>query len=154
MTTEAPHSILRRGLLPAALAAAALTIALAPIPASAGEPVERRIRIEARSFAFTPEIVRVQPGDRVLLEVVSTDVVHGVYLDGYGLSVSADPGQTARLDFVADRTGSYRIRCSVTCGPLHPFMIGRLEVGPNLLLARAASLLVLAAVGGLLWTRR
>lgn len=154
MKAESPQPILRRWLLPAALAAAALTIALAPIPASAGEPVERRIRLDARSYAFTPAVIRVQPGDRVALEVVSTDVVHGVYLDGYGLSVTADPGQTARLEFVADRPGTFRIRCSVTCGPLHPFMIGKLEVGPNLLLARAAGLLVLAAVGGLLWTRR
>jgi heme/copper-type cytochrome/quinol oxidase subunit 2 len=144
----------RRWALAAALAAAGLTIALAPIPVVGRPPAERHVRLEARSYAFTPPIVHVQPGDRVVLEVVSTDVVHGIYVEGYDLSITADPGQTARLDFVADRAGSFRIRCSVTCGPLHPFMIGKLAVGTNLLFMRAAGLLALAALAGFLWVLR
>jgi heme/copper-type cytochrome/quinol oxidase subunit 2 len=108
----------------------------------------------ASSFQYAPAIVRVQPGDRVTLELVSTDVVHGLYLDGYDRRVSADPGQTARLTFVADRTGTFRFRCSVTCGPLHPFMIGKLVVGTNWLAWRAVGLAILAAAAGLFGVRR
>jgi len=61
-----------------------------------------------------------ESGDHVTIDLVSTDVVHGLYLDGYDLNVTADPGQTATLSFVADRSGSFRFRCSVTCGALHP----------------------------------
>jgi hypothetical protein len=76
------------------------------------------------------------------------DVVHGLSIDGYKLATTADPGQTARLTFVADRRGSFRFRCTMTCGNLHPFMIGKLQVGQNTLLWRAILLSGLALVGG------
>src|SRR3990172_7920243 len=66
-------------------------------------------------------------------------------LDGYDLNTTADPGQPAQLTFTADKTGAFRFRCSVTCGALHPFMIGKLTVGANDLLWRAIGLAVLAA---------
>jgi heme/copper-type cytochrome/quinol oxidase subunit 2 len=53
------------------------------------------------------------------------------------------------LTFVADKEGSFRLRCSVTCGAFHPFMTGKLEVGQNLLIWRATALAVLAAVASL-----
>ncbi len=128
-------------------------ILLLPAPPSVS-PADRTVQILASSFQYAPAIVRVQPGDRVTLELVSTDVVHGLYLDGYDLRVSADPGQTARLSFVADRNGTFRFRCSVTCGPLHPFMIGKLVVGTNWLAWRVVGLAILAAAAGLLGVRR
>lgn len=87
---------------------------------------------------FTPSIIRLDRGARVTLELHSTDVAHGLYLDGYGLSATADPGQPAELTFTADRPGAFRFRCSVTCGSLHPFLIGRIIVGPSYLFLRAA----------------
>lgn len=136
------------------LALAVIVILVAPVPSHGPDPVERTLRIEASSFSYAPATVKVNPGDRVAIELVATDVVHGLYIDGYDLSLTADPGQTARLSFVADKPGSFRFRCSVTCGPLHPFMVGKLMVGWNRLLWRAAALTVLVAVGGLLLARR
>src|SRR5690606_37192484 len=114
---------------------------------AAAEPGERRVlRIEASQYQFDPGVVHVNRGDHVTIELVATDVVHGLYIDGYGLQASADPGQTARLTFVADRAGTFRVRCSVTCGAMHPFMIGKLRVGHNPLLWGGAGLVVLAAL--------
>ena len=121
-------------------------VLLAPFPVRPPEPTHRTIRLEASQFAYTPGIIRVNPGDTVTIELVSMDVVHGFYLDGYDASVTADPGQTASLTFTAGRSGSYRFRCNVTCGPLHPFMVGRFQVGPNMLLWRLVALAVLAAL--------
>jgi cytochrome c oxidase subunit 2 len=137
-----------------ALAGLALLVAWAPLPVRAAPPAERTIRLEARSFEYTPPVIHVNQGDQVTLEIVSTDVVHGIYIDGYGLQVSADPGQTARLTFIADRAGSFRFRCSVNCGALHPFMIGQLKVGPNALLWRGVGLTILAAFAGWLYHRQ
>ena len=128
------------------LAALALAVAFAPVPVTAA-PVERTVRIEAGDYAFAPEALRVNPGDRVTIELVAMDVAHGLSIDGYAVDLHAEPGQTARVTFTADRPGAFKMRCSVACGNLHPFMTGKFEVGPNLLLYRAVGLvgLLLAA---------
>jgi heme/copper-type cytochrome/quinol oxidase subunit 2 len=137
-----------------ALVVVGLAIAFLPVPVGATLPTERHVRIEARSFAFSPSVITVNPGDRVTIELVAMDVVHGLSIDGYNLSVSADPGRTARLTFVADRVGTFRFRCAVACGALHPFMLGKFVVGQNMLGWRAAGLMVLAVITGLGFKRR
>jgi len=130
----------------------ALAILLVPVPTTGGEPTARTVRIEAGQFAYDPGVVAVNEGDIVTLEVVAADVVHGLYLDGYDLEVTADPGQTARLTFVADRPGTFRFRCSISCGAMHPFMIGKLTVGNNSgnnYLWRGIGLGVLVMIGGI-----
>lgn len=118
-----------------------------PVGVFASSPTDRTIRIEAGRFAFTPGQVRVNPGDRVTFEIVAQDVSHGIHIDGYNLEAAAEPGRTARLSFVADQPGMFRFRCSVTCGPLHPFMIGKFAVGPNWLLVKAlTSAVAIAAI--------
>jgi heme/copper-type cytochrome/quinol oxidase subunit 2 len=127
---------------------AGLLVAFTPLPITRDEPTIRIFHVDATSFAFSPAEIKVNPGDQVTIELTSSDVVHGLYLDGYDLQISADPGQTTELTFIADQVGNFRFRCSVTCGDLHPFMIGKLHVGPNLLLWRGAGLAILAALAG------
>jgi heme/copper-type cytochrome/quinol oxidase subunit 2 len=127
----------------------AVLILAVPLPAGLAAPAERTFHIQASRFQYLPAVLKVNPGDRVTLELAATDVVHGLSIDGYDLEMTADPGQTARLTFVADRPGAFRFRCSVTCGNLHPFMIGKLYVGQNLLFWRAALLAVLAVFLGI-----
>jgi cytochrome c oxidase subunit 2 len=126
---------------------AILLVAFAPLPGSQSEPTERTFRIEASSYEFSPGVIRANPGDQVTIELTSMDVVHGLYLDGYGLEVDADPGQIEILTFTADRSGTFRFRCSVTCGDLHPFMIGKLHIGPNTLLWRGIGFGVISLIG-------
>jgi heme/copper-type cytochrome/quinol oxidase subunit 2 len=127
------------------LAALGIAVVLLAPNRAAAAPSTRLFRVEAGGFAYAPAIVRVNAGDRVTLEVAATDVVHGLYIDGYDLSITAEPGQTARLTFTAARPGVFRLRCSVTCGPLHPFMIGKLYVGPGLAWWRGLAVLGVAA---------
>ncbi|HET7010474.1 MAG TPA: cupredoxin domain-containing protein [Anaerolineales bacterium] len=131
MSRASLQSLARGKLLPAVLGLAGLVVVFSPSSAAPASPVDRTLRLEARSFEYSPSVLTVNRGDRVTLEVVALDVVHGVHIDGLGVEVTADPGQTARLSFVADRAGAFTIRCNVTCGPLHPFMLGRLSVAPS-----------------------
>jgi len=126
---------------------AGLAVAFAPLPVPAIAPQARTSRIDARQFAYSPSELHVNPGDTVTIQLVSADVVHGLYVDGYDVSVEADPGQTTTLTFTADKPGSFRFRCNVTCGAMHPFMIGKLNVGSNNWLYRSIGLAMLAIVG-------
>jgi len=144
---------LRRSVPFVPLGLAALAIVFVPGPAVPSPSGERMVHVEATNFEFLPGVIRADPGERITLELSSSDVVHGLYLEQYDLSLTAEPGQTARLTFIADRAGSFRFRCSVTCGALHPFMIGILRVGPNWLLWRAIGLSLLAALVGALTFR-
>jgi heme/copper-type cytochrome/quinol oxidase subunit 2 len=112
----------------AALIASIISLLPSPQPAYESDVL---VSIEASQYAYDPNIIEVNQGQRVTLELSSADVVHGIYLDGYDLEVAADPGQKNSLSFIADQSGSFSLRCSVTCGPLHPFMIGQLSVEPN-----------------------
>ena len=122
------------------LALLALGIIFFPAAAWPAVPRDRHIHLAAGSFAFQPGVVRANPGDRITLELAPTDVVHGLYLDGYELSLIADPGQSASLTFTADRSGTFRFRCAVNCGALHPFMTGKLVVGSNRIFQRTLAL--------------
>ena len=136
------------------VAVAAAIVAFAPLPSiGRGNPSKHVIRIEASQFSYSPSVVSVQPGDTVTLELVSTDVVHGLYVDGYGVSVQADPGQTKSITFIANQPGSFRFRCNVTCGAMHPFMIGKLQVGQNTALLRSAGFLLVGTIGVLLFRK-
>lgn len=99
---------------------------------------------------FTPEVIEVEKGDRVRLNLQALDVDHGFYLDGYNIDVTV-PGLLAikSVEFVADRAGAYRFRCSTTCGPFHPFMIGKLVVRPNYRFWAALGSVALAPVATL-----
>ena len=133
--------------------ACALLILFAPLPVPGTAPIDRHLRIEASLFQFTPGELMINPGDRVTVELVSTDVVHGFSLDGYDFDLKSDPGQTATGTFVADQAGVFRFRCSVACGNLHPFMIGKLQVGPNFLLIRGIGLGLLVVIAAV-WSTR
>ena len=128
------------------LAPAGLVVAFAPLPVPSIAPQERTFQIEARQIAYSPSELQVNAGDKVIIQLVSTDVVHGLYIDGYNVSVEADPGQSKTLTFTGNKPGSFRFRCNVTCGAMHPFMIGKLTVGTNDWLFRSIGLALLAAV--------
>lgn len=129
----------------------ALGALLLPLPLANPTPAARTVEVEAHNFGFTPARIRVNRGDTVTLVLRSADVTHGLYVDGYGVNMSAVPGLSEQATFTADRTGSYRFRCSVSCGTLHPFMIGQLEVAPNSRYLRSLSLAAVVAVGALLF---
>ena len=92
---------------------------------------EKFFEVKAKKFSYTPNIIEVNKGELVRIRLVSEDVHHGFFIDGYGISTSAHPGQEGSLKFTADKPGRFSFRCSVTCGEFHPYMVGYLVVKPN-----------------------
>lgn len=127
---------------------------LLPFPTSGAKT--RQFTLSAEQFAYSPYRLRVNKGDTVILRLEPQDVTHGLYIDGYGLETNASPDETAVLEFVADKPGTFRFRCSVTCGSLHPFMIGQLSVEPNAPFAGSAIATLLAGLGAVAygWWRK
>jgi heme/copper-type cytochrome/quinol oxidase subunit 2 len=72
-------------------------------------------------------------------------------VDGYDVNIQAEPGKSAKVTFVADQEGTFKFRCSVSCGTLHPFMIGELNVEPNLPLVRALAATLIVALGAVIY---
>lgn len=141
----------RRTVVAGGLTLALTILALAaPLPLPRSAPRQQRIELDARMFAFEPARLEVNQGDEITLVLHSEDVVHGLFVDGYAVNIIAEPGKPAEATFVADHRGKFRYRCSITCGSLHPFMIGEMVVGPNLPFWRALAALAIVAIGSLI----
>jgi heme/copper-type cytochrome/quinol oxidase subunit 2 len=131
-----------------ALPLAAVMIVVIWWPGGTGTaPTTHEIAIDAAEFAYTPGRIEVQQGDRVIITLTASDVVHGFALDGHDINVRVIPGISERIEFTAEQAGKFRFRCSVSCGSLHPFMIGELVVTPNAPFGKAAVLVIVALTG-------
>jgi plastocyanin len=127
---------------------------------------QRLITIRARKYAYKPETIRVNKGDVVHLRLISDDVIHGFYLEGYDIDAEVQPltakvilrrpsrpGESREVDeivFTASHEGKFRYRCSHTCGYLHPFMLGEMIVAPNRLLPVGQGMVLGVLLGGIL----
>lgn len=78
---------------------------------------------------WTPDLIRVQKGERVRLRLTSADVVHGFAIPKLGLDAGwVEPGQVKELEFVAGQPGRYSFLCTVYCEAGHWRMRGVLEI--------------------------
>jgi heme/copper-type cytochrome/quinol oxidase subunit 2 len=75
-------------------------------------------------------VLEVSKGDRVVLRLRSSDVVHGFSLKDFGVFVSdgIQPGKTVIVFFTADKVGSFTFSCNAICGDNHQNMQGTLVV--------------------------
>lgn len=128
------------------LIVSSLLVAFLPFPVAGDMGKNQVIDIQASQFQFDPGTIKVKHGDQVTINLTSLDVAHGIFLDGYGVDLKVDPGQTKSFTFSANRSGSFRFRCSVSCGALHPFMIGKIRVGQNLIFLRGVGLSAIAMI--------
>ena len=83
---------------------------------------------------YEPEIVEVNKGDRVVLNLTNLertyDATHGFALPGYNITSSIEAGETVTLDFVADKEGVFSFYCTEFCSALHLEMAGYFLVKP------------------------
>jgi len=112
---------------------------------------EQHIELRAERYSYSPNIINVNRGDEVTIRLVSTDVTHGFFLDGYDITLYAAPGDPQEISFTADKSGKFSFRCAITCGEFHPYMIGYFRVAPNTTLYAGLAVFGLAGIAYLLY---
>jgi cytochrome c oxidase subunit 2 len=96
------------------------------------EPETKTFEVVARRFAFEPDTIEVNEGDRVRLLVRSADGPHGVEIKQFKVKKAvprAKPGDSpVEIEFTASAAGTFPILCSEYCGNGHKDMTGTLVV--------------------------
>jgi cytochrome c oxidase subunit 2 len=88
----------------------------------------RVIHVTARRFEYDPSVIRVRPGEPVVLELEAVDRKHGFSIPDLHIRADVDPGRTERLALPGVAAGTYAFGCDVFCGSHHEEMAGALVV--------------------------
>ena len=92
----------------------------------------RSFEVVASKFKFEPSVLEVDEGDRVVITFTSADVKHGFELKPFKVKARIPAGgEPVTVEFVADKAGTFRFKCSEYCGPRHGGMRGQLVVRPR-----------------------
>lgn len=107
------------------------------------------VEMTAKKYDFSPSVVHVKAGTKVVLKITATDRSHGFRIptvpDGSsndsaaGLVLASpapkncyrlDKGQPVSIEIEAKTPGTYTFKCCVHCGMGHGSMKGQLIVDP------------------------
>ena len=113
------------------LAAAAAILALGSTlsyVAVHAAPRPQVIKINAKRFDYTPGNLRVKKGEAVVFELSSRDVVMGFNLPDFSVRGDMIPEKVTRVQFIADKTGTFTFFCDIFCGTGHEEMHGTVTV--------------------------
>lgn len=83
------------------------------------------------AWAFQPSEVRVPAGSEVTFIATTTDVIHGVHIEGTRVNFMLIPGQIARVTYTFSEPGEHLIICHEYCGAGHHLMYGTVIVEPR-----------------------
>ena len=94
-----------------------------------------RVSMSAIRSHFNPEHITVNQGDKVTMYITNVerarDATHGFAIDGYNINLSLEPGESTKVEFVADKPGVFPFYCTEFCSALHLEMMGYLLVKPG-----------------------
>ncbi|MDP3970186.1 MAG: cupredoxin domain-containing protein [bacterium] len=88
----------------------------------------KEFNIVATQYNYEPSTITVNEGDTVIINFTSTDVEHGISISEFGVSEVVSPGEITKIEFIADKSGTYTMSCNVYCGSGHSSMEGTLIV--------------------------
>ncbi|NQT46178.1 MAG: cupredoxin domain-containing protein [Candidatus Omnitrophica bacterium] len=88
----------------------------------------RVVKVRAFKYGFDPDPIVVKVGEKVRLEVTSSDVRHGLGISDIDVNVLTLKGKTGVAEFIAEEAGEFHVHCSVYCGAGHGKMHGLLVV--------------------------
>ncbi len=98
------------------------------VTSSFADQPEQVIKITAKKFEYTPSEIRVKKGVPVVLELTSSDRLHGFNCPELGIRSDINPGKIARVRFTPPRSGTFVFFCDIFCGEGHEDMSGKIIV--------------------------
>ncbi len=99
-----------------------------PVLAASDPPAEITIKITAKRFEYSPNVITLKKGVPVVLELTSLDRLHGFNCPGLKLRSDIPPGKVTQLRFTPDKVGEFPFHCDVFCGSGHEHMAGKFIV--------------------------
>lgn len=70
--------------------------------------------VDGKNFSFSPSTLTVNKGDKVKITLRNSDGLHDLVIDEFKVRTPRiNAGQTAVVEFTADKTGSFFYYCSV-----------------------------------------
>lgn len=94
-----------------------------PVDQPASEPAGSEVReiiITASNFEFDPKEIRVKKGEKIKLTFENKEGAHGLSIP----DLNIDLKQPGSVEFMAEQTGEFAMKCSVMCGAGHAKMTG------------------------------
>ena len=89
----------------------------------------KEVQITAKKYEFSPETVEVKSGTRIIFKITALDREHGFEIAKVKNScVKIKKGETATVEYVAEKPGTVEFRCCVFCGLGHRGMKGKIVV--------------------------
>jgi len=86
------------------------------------------IKVTAKKFDFTPNLISVRLNVPVVLELTTLDRTHGFAVPELKLEAEIKPGEVTRLRFIPDKIGTFAFHCNRFCGTGHEDMNGQIVV--------------------------
>jgi heme/copper-type cytochrome/quinol oxidase subunit 2 len=88
------------------------------------------VTFQGSNLELKQPVIRVKKGDRVVLKLTSSDVIHGFSLKDFGIFITDGilPGKVKLVSFTADKIGTFTFTCNAICGKKHEQMKGTIIV--------------------------
>jgi|SRR3954463_10812682 cytochrome c oxidase subunit 2 len=104
-------------------------------PFTAGEliqvaPGRYEAHVVSKMWSFKPSKLKVPKGSVIDFYLTSSDVVHGFYIDGTDVNLTAIPDSVTYAQARFTKPGKYQVVCHEFCGAGHHDMYGFIEVTP------------------------
>ena len=92
------------------------------------QPNEQVIKIVAKKFDYTPNVIQLKKGVPVVLEFTTLDIIMGFKVPDLGIRTDIVPGKVSRVRVVPDKVGTFTFVCDIFCGSGHEDMTGTIIV--------------------------
>jgi cytochrome c oxidase subunit II len=86
------------------------------------------VRAIGQQYSFTPQCVVVPANTPVTFRATSTDVVHGLLIEGTNINTMLVPGYISDIPVSFPKTGDHVMPCQEFCGMGHQGMWGKVKV--------------------------